>query len=140
MNIKFDLKKFLYVGEKLGDVKPKLCHNLPRHWAILYCLAQVDRDVVRAAAKAGTIHRGTTLKEAEQVLGVSRYGPAGPREDDDPAMYILEDLTHELHELGLLIEGPDYPPDGYCFVREVEPHDWMLHLNLAEGDKGVEAR
>src|SRR5207247_9042222 len=90
--------------------------------------------------KAGKIHRSMTRKEAEQVLGVSRYGPAGPSEDEDPAMYILDDLMHELRDLGLLIEGPDYPPDAYCFVREVEPHDWMLYLDLLEDDKGVEAR
>src|SRR5207244_109528 len=29
MRIKFDLKRFLYVGEKLGDIEPELCRHLP---------------------------------------------------------------------------------------------------------------
>ena len=137
MGFKFDLEKFLYVGEKLGDLERDLYGNLPQHWAILYCLAQVDRQVIRAGVSTEKIHRAMSLREAEQFLGVSRYGPTGPCQDEDPAMYVLDDLTDGLVELGLSLDGPQYPPEAYSFSREIEPHDWLLSLELLEDDKGI---
>lgn len=139
MNIKFDLQRFMFVGEKLGDIEPGLYRGLPRHWAILYCLAQVERDVIRTGVKAGIIHPRLSLKETERLLGVSRYGPAGPREDEDPALYILDDLMDGLQQLGFTIEGPDYPPDSYEFAGEKHGCDFLLFLELLDGDKGVYA-
>lgn len=139
MNIKFDLQRFMFMGEKLGDLAPGLCREVPRHWAILYCLAQVERDVIKSGVKAGKIHPRLSLKEAERLLGVSRYGPAGPREDEDPALYVLDDLVDGLQSLGFAIEGPDYPPDSYEFAGEMNGYDFLLFLELLDDDKGVDA-
>jgi len=139
MRIKFDLKRFLYVGEKLGDTEPELCRDLPRHWAILYSFAQVERDLILSGVKSGKIHRTMSLKDAERLLGVSRYGPEGPAEDEDPAMYVLDDLAHDLQELGLELEGPGLPPDEYSFCGEVHGHDCQLFLELLDNARGVVA-
>ncbi len=137
LRIKFDLNRFLYVGEKLGNIEPEVCRDLPRHWATLYCFAQVDRDLVLAGVKSGNIHRAMSLKDAERLLGVSRYGPEGPSEDEDPAMHVLDDLAHDLGELGLELEGPGFPPDEYSFCGEIHGHDCQLVLELLDNDRGV---
>src|SRR5439155_18570953 len=130
MRIKFDLKRFLYVGEKLGDIEPELCRDLPRHWAILYCFAQVERHLIRTLVESVKIHSRMSLKDAERLLSVSRYGPEGPTEDEDPAMYRLDDLAHDFQELGLELEGPGFPPDEYSLCGEIHGHDCQLVLEL----------
>jgi hypothetical protein len=73
---KMNREKVLFVGQRLFNLNTGIYRSLPKHWAILHCLAQLGSGKLEALTKSGKVHPKMKRAEAERLVGEERGGQA----------------------------------------------------------------